>query len=124
VIVLDASVLIALLDDRDALHTTAVDLLIEHADEPFGCSSITIAEALVAPARTGRLDAARQAIATLGVAEIRLPEDGAPRLAQLRADSGLTLPECCVLLAAEDAGARIVTLNDRLARAAAGLASP
>ena len=119
-IVVDASVLIAHLDERDALHERAVEALLEWADQPLTCSQMTLAEVLVAPARHGRLDAAQDAIARLGVGELPFAADAAPRLASLRAATNLNLPDCCVLLAAEDAPAgRILTFDDRLGRAAA-----
>jgi predicted nucleic acid-binding protein len=122
VIVVDASVLIAHLDERDALHGRAVERLLESADHSLGCSSITLAELYVGPARQGRLDAAREAVAALGVREIALPEDGAGRLAALRAKINLKLPGCCVLLAAQAGGADgVLTFDERLAGAAAEL---
>jgi hypothetical protein len=56
------------------------------------------------------------------VSEIALPADAAPRLASLRAETHLTLPNCCVLLAAQAAGAGLVlTFDDRLTREASRL---
>jgi predicted nucleic acid-binding protein len=119
VIVLDASVLIAHLDERDALHARAEEALERAAGEPLGCSSITLAEVLVGPARHGRLSAVQVAVAELEVAEIAVGADAAVRLATMRAAVGLKLPGCCVLLAAQDAGARaILTFDDALARTA------
>jgi predicted nucleic acid-binding protein len=122
VIVVDASVLIAHLDDGDALHAQAGDALLAVAERPLGCSPITLAEVLVGPARAGRLDDARAAVTTLGVTEIPLPADAAARLAALRAQTSLKLPDCCVLLAAQAASAaRVLTFDDRLARACGAL---
>lgn len=121
-IVVDAGVLIAHLDERDAQHVRAAKRLLEWAEHPLGCSPLTLAEVLVGPARHGRLDAARNAIEELGVHEIALAANAAFRLASLRAETGLKLPDCCVLLAAEDAtAAAVLTFDDRLARAAAQL---
>lgn len=118
-IVVDASVLIGHLDDRDALHDRAVEALLDVAEQPLGSSPLTLAEVLVGPARHGRLDAARAAIAKLGVTALPPGDDAPARLARLRADSGLRLPDCCVLLAAEDADAHaVLTFDDGLARAA------
>jgi predicted nucleic acid-binding protein len=117
VIVVDASVLIAHLDDSDALHARAGDALLEVADQALGCSPITLAEVLVGPARRDRLDAARAAVGELGVAAIPLGDDAPARLAALRASSGLKLPDCCVLLAAQDADAEaVLTFDGALAR--------
>jgi predicted nucleic acid-binding protein len=119
VIVVDASVLIAHLDENDALHDRAVDALLAAAEQPLACSPITLAEVLVGPARSGRLRDARRAVARLGIAEVPLGDDAAARLAALRAETGLKMPDCCVLLAAEEARAdTVLTFDDRLGRAA------
>jgi len=116
VIVLDASVLIAHLDAGDAHHERAVTLLLAAADEPLGASPITVAEVLVGPARSGRIQAARGALADLGLVEIELGSDAAGRLASLRAETDLRLPDCCVLYSAELAPATaIATFDARLA---------
>jgi predicted nucleic acid-binding protein len=121
VIVLDAGVLIAHLEASDLHHDRATDLLVDAADEPFGISPLTLAEALVGPARLGKLDAAQKAIRELGVAAVALSEQAPARLAAMRASTRLRLPDCCVLLAAETAQAQVATFDDRLAAAAADL---
>jgi predicted nucleic acid-binding protein len=123
VIVLDASVLIAHLDARDVHHDAATAQLLDAANQQFGASSITLAEVLVAPARAGRLADAQAALRALGVTELMLPGDAAERLATLRAETELKLPDCCVLLAAEDTGATVLTFDDRLAGEAKRLSS-
>lgn len=120
-IVLAASVLIAHLDGADAHHERATRLLIEGAGEALGASPSTIAEILVGPARSGRLDAAQAALAELEVATVGLVDDAPARLATLRATTGLRLPDCCVLLAAETADDEVATFDDRLRRAATDL---
>ncbi len=114
-IILDASVLIAHLDAEDALHDDARCLLRSVADEPFRTSPLTQAEVLAGPARAGRLDRAVAALAQLGVRTVPM-DAGAPiRLAMLRAETRLKLPDCCVLLAAEQLGdAQIATFDDQL----------
>lgn len=118
-IVLDASVLIAHLDHSDAHHAAATQRLLDLADQPFGASSITLAEVLVAPTRAGNLSAAQAALHTLEVTELPLPPNAAERLAALRVETTLKLPDCCVLLAAETARGAVLTFDDRLAREAA-----
>ena len=118
-IVLDASVLIGHLDRHDAHHQAATERLLAVADRPFGASSITLAEVLVAPTRAGRLDDARAALRTLDVAELPMPSDAAARLAALRVETALKLPDCCVLLAAETTGGAVLSFDERLAREAA-----
>ena len=102
-IVLDASVVIAALSPSDLLHDRALRLLAEQVDEQLVLHAVTRAEVLVAPVRAGRAD----------IVEAQL--DG---LAQIRARIGMRLPDCCVLLAATEAGAVVATFDDQLARAA------
>jgi predicted nucleic acid-binding protein len=119
VIVLDACVLIAHFDESDIFHQDSDRLLGSVADEPLAASAITLAEVLVGPARAGRLDQATAALAQLEVAAIELGADAPARLATLRAGTNLKLPDCCVLLAAEQKGSSAVaTFDDRLATAA------
>jgi predicted nucleic acid-binding protein len=118
VIVLDASVLIAFFDSDDAHHLVAEQLLAESVDDEFGANSLTLAEVLVVPARLGRLEAAQTALRDLEVAELAFPADTAVRLAALRASTGLKMPDCCVLLSAEDSRATVASFDDRLIRTA------
>jgi predicted nucleic acid-binding protein len=115
VIVLDASVLIAHLDGSDAHHDRAFRLLAELSDEQFGASPLTLAEVLVGPARVGRLERAAAALREIGVTDVPLSDDAPPRLALLRAGTGLKLPDCCVLFAAEQVSGSLATFEDRLA---------
>lgn len=120
-IVVDASVLIAHLDAGDLHHQDATRSLEDAASDPFAASTITLAEVLVGPARAGRLEAARAALQAMGVREIELGADAAARLATLRAETQLKLPDCCVILAAEEANARrLLSFDDRLLAAAEG----
>jgi predicted nucleic acid-binding protein len=118
-IVLDASVLIAHLDQRDALHAAAHQRLRSVAEQRLGASTITLAEALVGPTDSGALRTAQAALRALEVAELPLPPNAAERLAALRAETSLKLPDCCVLLAAETASGGVLTFDERLARSAA-----
>ena len=118
-IVLDASVLIAFIYDQDVHHQAAVTLLRDAAHETFGASPLTLAEVLVAPARLGRITTAEGMLGDIGVTEVPFPADAAVTLAQLRVESGLKMPDCCVLLAAHTTGAALATFDDRLAKVAA-----
>lgn len=117
-IVLDASVLIAYLDGRDEHHEQAERLLAEAIDDDLGINSLTLAEVLVAPVRDGRLGSVQAVLRDLEVMELPLPPDPALLLAQLRASTGLKLPDCCVLLAAEDAGGSVASFDHRLTHTA------
>ena len=114
-IIFDARVLIAHLDAEDALHEDARNLLRSMANESFGTSPITQAAVFAGPARAGRLDRAVAALTQLGVRALPMEGDAPMRLAMLRAETGLKLPDCCVLLAAEQlSDAQIATFDDRL----------
>jgi predicted nucleic acid-binding protein len=119
VIILDASVLIAYLDGDDAQHTLAEELLAREIDDEFAANPLTLAEVLVEPARDSRLEQVQAALEDLEIQELPFPADTAVKLALLRAGTGLKMPDCCVLLAAEAAGARVASLDTRLLRAAA-----
>ncbi len=120
-IVLDASVLIAHLDQRDAHHERATRLLKDTGAEPLGASTITLAETLVAPARTGRIADVITALDRLGVTELPFGNDAPARLAQLRVDAGSKLPDCCVLLAAQEHSGMVASFDSALLDAARGL---
>lgn len=124
VIVLDASVLIAYLDSDDDHHVAAETLLVGAADDDLGINPLTLAEVLVVPARDGRLEPAQSALRDLEVEELPFPPDTAVRLAQLRASTGLRMPDCCVLLAADHAVATVASFDDRLVKSATDLNLP
>lgn len=123
-IVLDASVLIAHLDERDTHHERASRLLAETGAEPLGASTITLAETLVAPARRGRLDDVIAALNRLGVTGLTLADGAAAHLARLRAETGCKLPDCCVLLAAREHGGTVASFDSALITVADGLGLP
>jgi predicted nucleic acid-binding protein len=118
VIVLDASVLIGHLDGSDRHHAEAQSLLEAGGEEPLGASAITLAETLVSPARAGRLPDAEAALRQLGVGELALGEGVPSRLAKLRAEIGLKLPDCCVLLAAQEHAGIVASFDSDLLAAA------
>jgi predicted nucleic acid-binding protein len=121
VIVLDASVLIAHLDERDAHHERASRLLADTGAESLGASTITLAETLVDPTRAGRLEDVLAALDRLGVTELPLGDEAPARLARLRAEVGCKLPDCCVLLAAQELGGTIASFDSALMDAAEAL---
>ena len=117
-IVLDASIVIALLDSEDTHHQRARALLLSRPEETLAASPLTLAEVLVGPTRAGCPDRAKAALDVLGVNSVPLSEDAPQQLAALRVETGLKLPDCCVLLAARQTGATLATFDDRLAGAA------
>ncbi|WP_395245516.1 type II toxin-antitoxin system VapC family toxin [Agromyces sp. MMS24-K17] len=120
-IVLDARVVIAQFSSHDAHHDRAVAFFRRHVSEDFSMHSLTLAEVLVAPARAGRGEAAEHAVASLGIREWAPPVGSAARLARIRVESGMKLPDCCVLDVALSQNARLATFDGALAIAARGL---
>ena len=113
-IVLDTSALIGWSESSDAHHAAAIEQLTAHVDDEFLASPITLAEFYVLPAKRGKLDHAVRLVADLGVSTVPLPADAPVRLAELRAVTGLKLPDCCVLLAALQSDAAVLTFDHRL----------
>ena len=123
-IVLDASVVIALLDPNDRHHLRATDLLAEHAAEGFQMHQLTLAEVLVGAVRAGRGTQRFNDLMSLGVVAHE-PDANEPLiLAELRATTRLSMPDCCVLAVARQETLPLATFDDQLARAAQALGVP
>ncbi|HZM67200.1 MAG TPA: type II toxin-antitoxin system VapC family toxin [Nakamurella sp.] len=117
-IVLDASILIAHLDASDSHHDRAEVLLANSGNEDLITSVVTLAEVLVGPSRSGIVGRALIALEQLGVTAVAIEPTGALRLALLRTETGLKLPDCCLLLTAEQTDAALASFDLRLAAAA------
>lgn len=119
-ITLDSGVLIAHFSARDAHHTSATVLLERAAlaGQVLYMNPINHAETLVHAAKIGAEQEHFETIESLGVTVLPPPADAGVRLAQMRAATGLKLPDCCVILTADQSGSRVATFDSRLARAA------
>jgi len=117
VIVLDASVMIAILDGSDTHFQAAQRIFLGHTTERLVAHRMTVGETLIQPARAGRAPAAATALAMLGVGYLDEPDDPI-ELAKLRASSGLKLPDCIIVHAALRENAKLATFDARLGRAA------
>jgi predicted nucleic acid-binding protein len=91
-IVLDASVLIALLDPHDALHETATGVLDRHAGEDLRVPASAYSESLVGPARRGRLRAVKEAVDSLLLEVVPVTAHIAEEAAELPATPGCGCP--------------------------------
>ncbi|TQK72213.1 type II toxin-antitoxin system VapC family toxin [Nocardioides sp. SLBN-35] len=120
-IALAASVLIAALDVRDAHHAAAAALPETHADRPFVIGPVNRAEILISPTRAGQLEEFVGALTAMGVVEPSFPADASMRLAELRVATGQRIPDCCVLLTAQQSGAAVASFDGRLRSAARDL---
>jgi predicted nucleic acid-binding protein len=120
-LILDASVLIGLLDTADAHHTQAIQDT-EAADRtgrPLLVPASAYSEALVAFARANRLKDAREAIAAMGLMVTPLTATVAERAAELRArHERLRLPDTIVLASAHELSGGLLSYDRTLARLA------
>lgn len=120
-LILDASVLIGLLDTADTHHDRAIDE-VEAADgegRQLLLPASAYSETLVAFARTRRLEEARRAIAAMGIKVVPLTDAIAEQAAELRArHSRLRLPDAIVLATAQEFGGGLLSYDRRLSRLA------
>lgn len=116
-IVLDANVMIAVLDSDDAFHGEARQLLVDNISQRLVAHRLTMAESLVLASRRDAGAAAASALSALGVVVSDGLDDPAS-LADLRASTGLPMPDCCVLHATIREKAHLATFDRRLAAAA------
>lgn len=120
-LILDASVLIALLDSADNHHQRAVDAVdqADRAHQELLAPASAYGEALVAFARANRIRDARDAISGMGITVIPLTESISERAAELRAaHKSLRLPDALVLATAHEHHGKLLTYDDRLTRTA------
>jgi len=119
VLVLDASVVIALLDENDALHERAAAVIGRARSDELILPSSAFAEILVAPYRQGA-DAVARFETTLAAVPVRvepLTAAIARRAASLRAaHARLRLADALVLATAAEAGALVLTADRALGR--------
>lgn len=120
-LILDASVLIGLLDSADSHHDRAIDE-VEQADRAHRellTPASAYAEALVAFARANRITDARAAVTGMGINIVPLTAQSAERAATLRAQhNALRLPDALLLATAQEHHGQLLTYDDRLARTA------
>ena len=120
-LILDASVLIGLLDTADAHHARAVEDVeaADRARRQLLVPASAYSEALVAFAREGRVDDAREAIAAMGMEIAPLTATIAEHAAELRArHERLRLPDAIVLASARELDGELLSYDQRLAELA------
>ena len=120
-IVLDASVLVAHLSPLDAHHTAATELLHNTAGQLWLVHTMTLAEVLVGGAKVGKGTEMLADLRSSGIALAPRDDEEALRLADLRVTTGLKLPDCCVLDAAQTNAAQLATFDNAVSTAASRL---
>ncbi len=120
-LILDASVLIGLLDTADAHHHRAVEDVdgADSAGDTLLTPASAYSEALVAFARASRTPEARDAIAAMGITVVALSQEIAERAAEIRAQHDrLRLPDAIVLATARELRADLLTYDETLTKIA------
>jgi predicted nucleic acid-binding protein len=113
-IVLDASVLIAVMDDQDPLHAVATTAVATLTNDDIRLPVSAYAECLVGPARNGRTEEAVMRIREFVSAVEPADETIGKRAAELRASSRtISLGDALVLATAEVLQADVVLTADR-----------
>jgi predicted nucleic acid-binding protein len=120
-LVLDASVMIALYNDKDLHHNWAINLMFQSSAETFHMSSLNLAEVAVQPAKLGIIQKFLTGISGLNVQVSGLSQHDALELAQIRAVANVPMPDCCVIQLAQAKVAPIATADRALAKAAMAL---
>ena len=115
---MDASVLIAHLNPRDHHHEAATAILVSGTPGQMLVHTLTLAEVLVGGVRIGHGASMLHDLRAAGIVVAPHDDGEALRLAELRASSGLKLPDCCVLDVAIRHQASLATFDDALAAAA------
>lgn len=117
-ITLDASVVIAHLQPRDPRHVAATTYLRECADQRLIIHSLNLAEVLVGGVKAGRGRELLDDLHAIGLRVAAQNDGEALRLAALRVETGLKLPDCCALDTALSSESALATFDERLAAAA------
>lgn len=113
-IVLDASVVIAVTDVNDDLHSASVDAFRRHTNDELRLPASAYAECLVGPARGNTLDVARRNIVQLAIELVPIDERIAVKSAEIRGEArSLRLPDALVLACGEILDADVVLTADR-----------
>ena len=118
-IVCDANVLIGYLDDTDSHHSGVKRFVEENFVEGFGASVLTLAEALVHPAKHNKEVRSEVALRRIGMRFLHLEASDAIGLARLRSTHEVRMPDAVVVHTAMVTGSKLATTDRALARVAA-----
>lgn len=113
-IVVDASIIIAHLAARDRHHAAATRFFDESRSQRLIVHAMNLAEVLVGGVRAGRGIQMLDDLTAIGIDAVQPVEDEPLRLAHLRVETGLKLPDCCALLVAIDRRTPLASFDDRL----------
>ena len=118
VVVLDASALIALASSKDPHHKWALEMFRDTASFDLQITALSQAEAMVHPARDGKLDKFQKLVYGLGLEVVPIEIEDTGELASLGAKTSLRILDLCVLHHALKVKGSIATSDKKLAREA------
>jgi predicted nucleic acid-binding protein len=124
VIVLDAGVLIAANDPRDAHHPGASAFIDAHAERGLGAAGVTLAESLVHAVPVGLLSDLLEDYEILGIEPLDVPGTAAGTIARIRAETRLRMPDALVVYVCEREQAELATTDHALAKVATARGIP
>lgn len=124
VVVLDAGVLIALMNSKDAHHDWALGIFKQSLSSELFMSALTFAEVLVHPARNGQSDLFLKNIEKLGLKVVDVSKADAVELAEIRSQSKLRMPDAVVAHTAIKRSAALATTDGQLRRTAETMQLP
>jgi predicted nucleic acid-binding protein len=116
IIVLDTSALIALTSSKDPHHQWALKMFRDTAAFELQMSALSLAEALVHPARADRAGKFLNLIDGLGLEITPIEASDVSRIANLRATTNLKMPDAVVLQQAIKVKGSIATTDKTLAK--------
>lgn len=117
-ITLDASLVIAHLSPHDPHHQLATDYLRASAANGFLIHPLNLTEVLAGGVRVGRGQEMLTDLEAIGIHVANRHDGESLRLANLRATTGLKLPDCCALDTALTTTSVLATFDEALTRAA------
>lgn len=117
-LVADANVVIAVSSPRHIHHERAKAIVLEHGGAGIVLHSLTFAEVLVGPARSGHEALASDRLIAAGFSLSTAGEPDPSRLARIRAHSTLKMPDVCVVAMAQHLGCDLASFDTRLVREA------
>jgi predicted nucleic acid-binding protein len=120
-LVFDANVVIALFDENNFHHPSALRFYLQSSSSEIYLSTITHAEVLTHPASNGKLNFFVKNIKSAGFSIIDLTDELSVEVAKVRSKTGLKMPDACVLALAMSLKADVVTFDKELFKKAQAL---
>jgi len=117
-VLLDSSVLIALLNPKDLHHEVAINS--NSSGNQFVVSTISITEIMPRAIKDGNAEAIWKALTAMTQTIVDLDAELSMSAARIRASTSLRTPDAIISATAQERGAQLWTFDARLAKATPG----